>query len=237
MSKVLRIWQPPTKIKNHGWSCHPGQAVAVFDPPHAQSPFRIYDSLASGAQRWTGHHRSIAGKNPTYLAVVVSCAYSRSHEAARISTQGEPYAFALSASRLTFCDSRGSRSLDLRTGAEGWGSGSCPANEEANTSCSGLGDAVSVRAPVGEPNDIVDAGAFSFPMNGRVHDCADNGDFIVVATGSRLVLIDTAKGRAKDVSATGGEHVAIGPGWIARAAGTTVHVEPSGSDHDHPVRR
>jgi hypothetical protein len=58
------------EIKKHGWSCPPGQAVAVFDPPHAQSRFHAYDSLVNGAQRWMGHHRAIAGKNPTYLASV-----------------------------------------------------------------------------------------------------------------------------------------------------------------------
>ena len=159
------------------------------------------------------------------LAVVVACSCSRP-EAAYVSTRGEPYALAVSASTLTFCDTRGPRSLDLRTSAEGPGSGTCPAKEEANTSCSGLSDAVSVRSPVGEPNDIVDAGSSSFPMNGRVHDCAGNGNFIVVATGSRVVLIDRAKGTAKDVSATGGERIALAPGWIAWTAGTTVHVAP-----------
>ena len=34
------------------------------------SRFHAYDSLVNGAQRWMGHHRAIAGKNPTYLASV-----------------------------------------------------------------------------------------------------------------------------------------------------------------------
>lgn len=173
------------------------------------------------------------------LAVLLACSCSRPHGAkpAQISTQGEPYALAFSASTLTFCDTRGTRSLDLRTGAEGPGSGTCPAKEEANASCSGLGDAVTVRAPLSEPNDIVDVDASSFPMNGRVHDCAGDGGFIIVATGSRVVLLDTVAGTAKDVSNAGAERVAIGPGWIAWTAGSAVHVKPSGSDHDRQIKK
>jgi hypothetical protein len=166
------------------------------------------------------------------LVVLLAGSCSQSHDAAYVSTQGEPYALALSASALTYCDSRGPRSLDLRTGAEGPGSGTCPVKQEANTSCSGLGDTVTVRAPLSEPNDILDAGASSFPMNGRVQDCAGNGNLIIVATGSRVVLIDTAKGTAKDVSPVGAERVAIGSGLVAWTRGSTVHVKPGGSDHD-----
>lgn len=58
------------EIKQHGWSCPTGKSVAVFDPPHVQCRFRAYVSLQDGAQKWMGTHKSIAGKNPNYLADV-----------------------------------------------------------------------------------------------------------------------------------------------------------------------
>jgi hypothetical protein len=56
------------EIKQHGWSCPAGMAVAVFDPPHPQSRFRAYVSLPDGAQRWVAHHQATAQKHPEFLA-------------------------------------------------------------------------------------------------------------------------------------------------------------------------
>ncbi|MEP6534936.1 MAG: hypothetical protein ABJF23_06450 [Bryobacteraceae bacterium] len=53
------------EIKQRGWNCT--NAVVVFQPPHAQCRFRAYASLADGAQKWLGHHKSIALKNPGFL--------------------------------------------------------------------------------------------------------------------------------------------------------------------------
>jgi hypothetical protein len=55
----------PDEIKKHGWKCP--AAVVVFDPPHPQCRFRAYASLRDGAQRWLGHHQSIARKDPNYI--------------------------------------------------------------------------------------------------------------------------------------------------------------------------
>lgn len=55
------------EIKKKGWSCPPGKAVAVFEPPHPQCRFRAYQSLSDGAQRWLTHHQAIASRNPTFM--------------------------------------------------------------------------------------------------------------------------------------------------------------------------
>jgi hypothetical protein len=60
----------PTEVKEHGWSCPPGKAVVVFEPPHAQCRFRAYSSLEEGATRWLGHHRAMAAKDPGFLAAI-----------------------------------------------------------------------------------------------------------------------------------------------------------------------
>ena len=57
----------PTEMKAHGWTCPPGQAIAVFDPPHPQSRFRAYNSLQDGAQRWVAHHKATAQKHPEFV--------------------------------------------------------------------------------------------------------------------------------------------------------------------------
>ncbi len=60
------------EIKKHGWSCPEGKNVVVFDPPHPQCRFRAYTSLQEGAQKWMGHHKNIAAKNPKYITEVNS---------------------------------------------------------------------------------------------------------------------------------------------------------------------
>jgi hypothetical protein len=67
---------------------------------------------------------------------------------------------------LSFCDKRGGRRVDLRTGQATAIERTCPKSDEPNTSCSGLGLDVSVRGPLSEPSDIVDIGAISFPLKG-----------------------------------------------------------------------
>jgi hypothetical protein len=56
------------EIRVHGWKCP--RVVVVFSPPHPQCRFRAYASLADGAQRWLGHHRRIASRNPNFLAAL-----------------------------------------------------------------------------------------------------------------------------------------------------------------------
>jgi hypothetical protein len=132
----------------------------------------------------------------------------------KVAAEGEPYGLRLEADALTFCDQRGARSLDLKTGQERRLDRICPKREEPNTACSGLALEISVRAPLSEPNDIVDIDGLSFPLKGRVHDCAADGRLVAVVTASAVVLIDAAKGTRTEVSGEGGDRVAIGFGWV-----------------------
>jgi hypothetical protein len=103
----------------------------------------------------------------------------------------------------------------------------CPASEEPNTACSGLSLDVSVRTPFSEPNDIVDVGATSFPLRGRVHDCRADGKRLAIGTGSSVVLIDGAKRTMKEIASQGSDRVAVADGWIARTDGTSVRLAPT----------
>ena len=139
---------------------------------------------------------------------------------------GNPYGLHLADGVLDFCDSRGGRELNLKTGQETNKDRSCASKEEPNTACSGVGTDVEVRAPLSEPNDIVDVGGSSFPLNGRVHDCAGDAKFLAIVTTSTTVVIDTAKSAITQVSSQGGDRVAIGDGWVAWSAGSDLHAKP-----------
>ena len=141
--------------------------------------------------------------------------------------KGDAYGFRLEANAFTYCDALGPHKLDLVTGKESPGGQACPKPEDANTACSGLAIDASVRSPPGESNDMIDVGARSFPVKGRVHDCAANGKSLVVLTGSGALLIDTESGVVKQLSEQGGSRVAAAAGWVAWTEGATVIVAPA----------
>ncbi|MCC6365482.1 MAG: hypothetical protein IT165_18365 [Bryobacterales bacterium] len=149
---------------------------------------------------------------------------SQASAKAAATAQGEPYALSLQDGVLTFCDNRGARKLDLKTNREAASSAVC-SRSEPNAACSGLPLDVEVRTPLNEPNDIVDLGAASFPLKGRVHDCSASGKLLAVVTGSQVVLIDAAKGSASEISPHGGGRIAIGSGWLAWADASKIHAE------------
>jgi len=129
-------------------------------------------------------------------------------------------------SMLFFCDARGAHGVDLKTGRATGNPPPCPASEEPNTACSSLNLGVSVRAPLSEPNDIVDLGAASFPLRGRVHDCRADGNRLAIGTGSSVVLIDAAKSSMKEIASKGSDRVAVTDGWIAWTDGSSVRLAP-----------
>jgi hypothetical protein len=143
----------------------------------------------------------------------------------RIETSGAPYALHLDKGSITFCDMRGGRKVTLPNGVESRSDVECPKIEEPNTACSGIGPDVEVRAQLPEPNDIVDAGARSFPLQGRVHDCASEGPLIVIATAAQVIVIQAEKGTVRKISDSGGERVAAGAGWVAWTQDRIIRVE------------
>jgi hypothetical protein len=137
---------------------------------------------------------------------------------------GEPTSLHLENGALVFCDGRGARKLDLATTRESAQDRTCPAQEEPNAACSGLGLDISVRSPLSEPNDIIDFDGWSKPLKGRVHDCAADGRTLAVITASRVVLVDIKKRSAKDISQKGGDRVAISPRWVAWSIGNELRL-------------
>jgi hypothetical protein len=97
-------------------------------------------------------------------------------------------------STVSFCDKRGGRVLDLTTSQEASFDRACKKDEEPHAACGGLGCDVTVRTPKSGPSDIVDVNNKSFPLEGRV-----------------------------PIAGSGGDHIAIGAGWIDWSLGSTVH--------------
>lgn len=124
---------------------------------------------------------------------------------------------------LLFCDGRGSHRVDLKAGAAAGDGSPCPA-QEANAGCGVPNLDVSVRSPLSEPNDIVDLKAFSFPLSGRVHDCAAASNHLVVGTGSAVFLIDTAQNTMRTISHDGSDRVAATQDWMAWTEGASIRL-------------
>lgn len=151
-----------------------------------------------------------------------STAHSPEQSPPRAVTEGQPFALHIEQGAVKFCDNRGRRLLELATGQQSALQEPCQSAAEANTACSGLTLDVTVRAPLSEPNDIVDVNGASFPLNGKVHDCVADGKWIAIATASRVVLIDVAAGKIRELSPEGGDRVTIGSGWVAWCDGVNL---------------
>lgn len=139
-------------------------------------------------------------------------------------SDGEPYHLRIENEAFTFCDKRGKRSFDLKTGRLDTTAPTCEKIDEPNTACSGLGMNVDVRAPFAEANEIIDINGWSTPLIGRVHDCASEGKMLAVATGSAIFLIDIIEESHRKISRDGGDRVAIDARWIAWSNGLKLHV-------------
>jgi hypothetical protein len=140
-------------------------------------------------------------------------------EIGAVATRGEPHGLRLEGDTLVYCDKRGERAIDLRTSREAARAAACPAPEEPNAACSGLGIDVDVRAPLSAPNEVIDVNGRSVPVRGRVRDCVVEGGLMAVATGSSITLIEVATATASTVDRAGGERVILGPSWVAWSTG------------------
>jgi hypothetical protein len=155
-------------------------------------------------------------------APAVAAKSSNNSQAFSLKTVGEPYALQFVNGGLSFCDNRGIRFLELNTGKDDSKQGSCPRREEPDPACNTQHD-VEVRSPTSQPGDIIDVGAQSFPLKGRVHDCSSDGKILAVVTASGVTVIDLAKEKSTEVSQEGGERVAVGDMWIAWTSGENIH--------------
>jgi hypothetical protein len=182
----------------------PGSTAAPVTAPVASGPAALAPPAASAA--------------PAPSRIVGGTDYA-------VPVKGKAFALAVQKDRVTFCDGRGPRALDLTTGADIAGDPKCPPPDEGNTACEDLGIDVIVRTPDRGPNDIVGVDALQVPLEGRVHDCVADGKVLAVVTPSQVVTIDTLHGKSGVVSNVGGERIAIGPGWIAWADYEKVHAK------------
>lgn len=113
--------------------------------------------------------------------------------------------------------------MDLSSGKDSAASFTCGTPDEPNVACSGIDEKISVRTPEGGPNDVVDSDGFSFPLEGKVHDCAGTGTLVLVAAGSEVLLLETASRSRRRVHPGSADRVAIAEGWIGWAEGTRLH--------------
>jgi hypothetical protein len=142
-----------------------------------------------------------------------------------LQTTGTPYDLKLEADRVTFCDDRGARTLDLSTGSEGAAQRSCTKSAEMNGACEGL----SLDATVSSPdlgNDVVQVTGVVTPfrLKGHIADCQANGKVLVVATHSQVLTIDATREAVQVLSEEGAEQVVIDGKWVAWLAGSRVQV-------------
>jgi hypothetical protein len=140
-----------------------------------------------------------------------------------ISAKGKAFDLRLEHDVLTFCDESGRRTVDLKTGRDrGPDSTSCTKSGERRLICGNSELDVTVRAPPGEVSDIVDAGGWAFPLEGRFQDCAANGKILAIVTAVEVVLIDIQTRTQLEIGRPGGGEVTIGWGWVAWTNGSTV---------------
>jgi hypothetical protein len=140
-----------------------------------------------------------------------------------ISAKGRAFDLRLEHDVLTFCDESGRRALDLKTGRDaGLDRTSCTKSNERSLICASSELDVTVRAPSGEVNDIVDAGGWAFPLEGRFQDCAANGKILAIVTAVVVVLVDAPTRTQLEIGRPGGREVTIGSGWVAWTNGSTV---------------
>ncbi len=139
-------------------------------------------------------------------------------------TDGTVQSLRFDAGALWFCDASGSHRVNLSDGMATRDNTPCPPPQEPNAGCGIPNLDVSVRSPQSEPNDIVDLKASSFPLKGRVHDCAAAANHLVVGTGSAVFLIDTVKNTIKTISPDGSDRVAVSKDWVAWIEASSVHM-------------
>jgi len=148
-----------------------------------------------------------------------------------LATDGAPSRLRFEPGALSFCDGRGRpMRVELATGALGAGGGVCPAAPaDPNTACESVPMVTGVRAPPSESTDIVDLDGWSVPAEGRVHDCAGEGQVIALATSAAVLRVDGARRTTLKLSDEGADRVALGSGWIAWSQGARLHLRPASS--------
>lgn len=130
-------------------------------------------------------------------------------------TRGEAFALSINSGTLKFCDTSGPHEADLRSAIVTAAKGSCPVKAEANSACSGIQGDPTVRSTPNQPNETIDAGGRSYPLQGRVQDCVADGSKLAIATNSTVLWLDSTEAGIHVIKESAGDRVAIGSGWLA----------------------
>ena len=139
---------------------------------------------------------------------------------------GDALGLHLEADALTYCDDRGGRAVDLRTGLESARDRPCEKHEERNRACDGIDVVDRVREPGPGPNDIIDLkNGHSQPVHGHITDCAFSTGVLLFASWNEIVAIDMKTNRRDLKSKEGGPLIAINEAWLAWSDGKKVFAE------------
>lgn len=145
------------------------------------------------------------------------------HTRFTINVTGQPFGLRVEGGTVSYCDARGGRKLDAKTGQDAASPRTC-AKDEPNTGCGELPLDVQVSNPSLGPNDRVEVSGSAYPLEGHVRDCAVHGKVIAAITGQVVVLINTANDHVDVLDHQGGERVAIGPEWIVWSSDSTIEM-------------
>lgn len=135
---------------------------------------------------------------------------------------GEPFALRVEGDSVSFCDQRGRRRLDLRSGAQRSEARACP-KDEGNGACGDLPIDVTVSTPNFGPEDRMDLPTGSYWPGGRVHDCVADERTLAAITGQSMISVDVQTGKSTVLADEYGDHIAIGPNWIVWEHGAALH--------------
>ncbi len=145
-------------------------------------------------------------------------------DAASLVPFGKPFDLKVGDLAITYCDDNGAWRYDTVTDTSIHVDRTCPPEEDADTACGCGGAKVKVRNPGLGPSDVVDTDDGSYPLPGRVHDCACLGQTIYVATdmGDIFALAHVQKPRL--IAHAKAQRIAVSPKWIAWTDGKKVSV-------------
>lgn len=161
-------------------------------------------------------------KEETAAQTAVPGAARNASNRIRVQANGQPHAMRFQQGALAFCDASGGHLVNLKTGQPTADASLECKREAPNIGCLGASLDVEIRSSSSEPADIVEIDGESYPLKGRVHDCAVLEKAVGLATSSGVVLIDTAEASIRQADAQGADRVALTSDWIAWSNGSNI---------------
>ena len=143
--------------------------------------------------------------------------------AADLMPSGKPFDLKV-ADTVTYCDDHGAWTYDTVRDTSVHSDRTCPAEEDPDVSCSCGGKGVRVRNPGLGSTDTVDTDDGSFPLSGRVRDCACVGKTLYIAVADKGdIFVIAGEKKPRLVAHAAAERLAASSSWIAWTDGKKVH--------------